>query len=106
MVRSPAGMFGVPVVGSPGVSPGQCTQSVSLGFAAGATGKLAKTFNTAEFAAMAFRDAKPLAVGAMSGVGVPAPWRVVYSKAPKMNSLFLRMGPPTVPPKRLLSKSG
>src|SRR5260370_28130905 len=104
MVRLPIGMLGVPVVGSPTVSPGQCTQILPASFA-GATGKLAKMFDTAEFAAIDLSVAKPLAVGARRGVGVPAPWRVVYSYAPRRNNLFLIMVPPTLPPTRLLSWS-
>ena len=34
-------------------------------------------------------------------------WPVgLYSKLPKKNSLFFRIGPPILPPKRLLSKRG
>ena len=47
--------------------------------AAGATGKFAKTFVTAESAAIPRSVAKPPAVGATTTVGEPAPCSVVYS---------------------------
>ena len=46
------------------------------------------------------------AVGAQTVDGVPA-WPLgLYSQSVKKNNLFFRIGPPMLPPKRLLSKRG
>src|SRR6202030_1855892 len=71
-----------------------------------ATGKFVRIFETAESAAMDLSVAKLLAVGASSGVAEPCPCKVVYSYAPKKKNLSLTIGPPNVPPNRLLSKGG
>src|SRR6202048_83128 len=69
-------------------------------------GKLLRILKTAESAAIDWRVAKLLAVGASCGVAEPCPCRVVYSYAPKKKNLSLIIGPPKVAPPRLLSKGG